>query len=233
VGLGLLCAATISRAIIGFLLAMLIRWSAAMHGLRRVIVPVAATAACVGFLAALTVGFLHLNPAQPSSISYEVPGPENPRRVAITSSLTTLGDHPLLGVGPGALPGLNAGAPIRAHLTPLNVAATQGIPALLALSATFWLLWRSRRRPTDVALWSALAGIALDGLVGDVDHYRHLWILIGLLGSGPELRARRANQRRPEPGEDDGRDDQNRPAGVADDQVDLVAEDQPGRDQHG
>jgi hypothetical protein len=185
VSLGLLCAATISRAIIGFLLAMLIRWSAATHGLRRMIVPVAATAACVGFLAALTVGFLHLNPAQPSSISYEVPGPENPRRAAITSSLTTLGDHPLLGIGPGALPGLNGGVPFRAHLTPLNVAATQGIPALLALSAMFWLLWRSRRRPTDVALWSALAGIALDGLVGDVDHYRHLWILIGLLGSGP------------------------------------------------
>jgi hypothetical protein len=186
VSLGLLCLATISRAFIGFLFAVVIRRSATMHGRRRVIVPIAATALCVGILVALTVGSLHLNPADPSSVSYAVPGSHNTRRENFTSSLTTLGDHPVFGVGPGALPGLNlTGALWRPHFTPLNVAATVGIPALLALSAMFWLLWRTRRRPTDIALWSALAGMALDGLVGDIDHYRHLWVLVGLLGCCP------------------------------------------------
>jgi hypothetical protein len=180
IGLGLLCLATISRAFIGFLFALLLRLSATMQGRRRILVPVAATAVCLGILAALTVGRLHLNPVEPSTISYVVPDPGN-RREAFSTSLKTLGDHPLFGVGPGALPGLNAGVPFRAHFTPLNVAATLGLPALFALSAMFWLLWRSRRLPTDIALWSALAGIAIDGLVGDVDHYRHVWILIGLL----------------------------------------------------
>jgi hypothetical protein len=182
ISLGLLCLATISRAFVGFLFAVLLRWSAGLHGRRRILVPVLGAAVCVGILAALTVGRLHLNPAEPSTFSYVVPDPGN-RREAFTTSLETLGDHPLLGVGPGAFPGLNAGLPFRAHFTPLNVASTLGLPALVALSAMFWLLWRTRRRPTDIALWSALAGIAIDGLAGDVDHYRHLWILIGLLGS--------------------------------------------------
>ena len=182
IGLGLLCLATISRAFIGFLFAVLLRVSAELQGRRRYLVPIAGAAICLGILAALTVGRLHLNPAHPGSISYVVPDPGN-RREAFTTSLSTLGDHPVFGVGPGALPGLNLGAPFRAHFTPLNVAATLGIPALLAFGAMFWLLWRSRARPTDIALWSALAGMALDGLVGDIDHYRHLWILIGLLGS--------------------------------------------------
>lgn len=180
IGLGLLCLATISRAFIGFVFAAVIRWSAAITGRRRLLV-IAAAVLCLGILAALTVGRLHLDPAKPSSITYAVPDPGN-RREAFTTSLTTLGDHPVLGVGPGGFPGINAGAPFRAHFTPLNIAATEGIPALIAFGAMFWLLWRSRRRPTDIALWSALAGMALDGLAVDIDHYRHLWILIGLLG---------------------------------------------------
>ncbi len=200
IGLGLTCLATVSRALIGFLFAILLRWSAALSERRRVIVALAGAAASVAILAALTVGELQLNPAGESSISYVVPDPGN-RREAFVTSATTLGDHPLFGVGPGALPGLNAGVPFRAHFTPLNVAATLGLPALCALGAMFWLLWRTRRRPTDVALWSALAGIAIDGLVGDVDHYRHVWILIGLLGSSrPGSRARRggdANRKAP------------------------------------
>ena len=180
VSLGVLCLVTLSRAFIGFLFAVVIRWSAELRGRPRILVPVVRAVVCVGILAALSVGRLHLNPVEPSTIEYVVPDPGN-RREAFTTSLETLGDHPLLGVGPGALPGLNDGVPFRAHFTPLNVAATLGLPALIALSAMFWLLWRSRRRPTDIALWSAFAGIAIDGVVGDVDHYRHIWILIGLL----------------------------------------------------
>ena len=190
IGLALLCLATISRAFIGFIFAAVLRWSAAVRGRRRFLV-LAAAALSLAILAALTVGRLHLNPAKPSSISYVVPDPGN-RREAFTTSLTTLGDHPALGVGPGGFPGVNAGAPFRAHFTPLNIAATEGIPALVAFLAIFWLLWRSRRRPTDIALWSALAGMALDGLVADIDHYRHLWILIGLLGCQPDWQPARS-----------------------------------------
>jgi hypothetical protein len=189
ISLGLLCLATVSRAFVGFLFASVLRHAAEPPGRRRAIIPIAAAVACICFLASLTVGRLHLNPVEPSTISYVVPDPGN-RREAFTTSLETLGNHPLLGVGPGALPGFNQGAPFRAHFTPLNVAATLGLPALLALSAMFWLLWSGRHRPTDIALWSALAGMALDGLVGDIDHYRHLWILIGLLGSNVGERQR-------------------------------------------
>jgi hypothetical protein len=122
------------------------------------------------------------NPVKPSTILYVVPDPGN-RREAFVTSLHTLEHHLLSGVGPGALPGVNAGTPFRAHFTPLNVAATLGLPALAALLAMLWLIWRSRRRPTELALWSAAAGIGLDGLVQDVDHFRHVWILLGLLGS--------------------------------------------------
>ena len=85
----------------------------------------------------------------------------------------------MFGIGPGALPGVNAGVPFRAHFTPLNMAATLGLPAL----APFAVMLALQVRPTQIALWSALAGITLDDLVNDIDHYRHLWVLLGLLGS--------------------------------------------------
>jgi hypothetical protein len=50
--------------------------------------------------------------------------------------------------------------PLRAHLTPLNIAATMGAPALVA--------------------FALLAGLALDGLAQDIDHFRHVWVMIGL-----------------------------------------------------
>jgi hypothetical protein len=195
ISLGLLCLATVSRGLVGFVLAVVIRWSVRFRGAWRAIVPLAATAAAIGIFAALTVGYLDVDPTRPSSISYDIPGPPDQRREAVTTSFETFGDHPLFGVGPGALPGRNA--TIRAHLTPLNVAATLGLPALLALGVMFWLLWRLRSRPIDIALWAALAGIAIDGLAGDVDHYRHLWILIGLLGSSQRSAARSAGPQSP------------------------------------
>jgi O-Antigen ligase len=181
--LGLLCAATLSRGLIAFLFAAIIRYSAGLQGRRRWAVPTAAAIAGLLLLAALTVGRLHLNPVKPSTFSYVVPDPGN-RREAFVTSLTTFEHHPLLGIGPGALPGINAGAPFRAHFTPLNIAATLGLPALLMLIAAIVLLWRTRLRPTDIALWSALAGIALDGLAQDIDHFRHVWVLLGLV-AGP------------------------------------------------
>jgi hypothetical protein len=41
-------------------------------------------------------------------------------------------------------------------------------------------LWRGRSRPTDVAIWSGLAALMIDGLAQDVDHFRHVWVMVGL-----------------------------------------------------
>jgi hypothetical protein len=60
------------------------------------------------------------------------------------------------------------------------VAATLGLPALVALVGLIWSLWHARRRPTDVTIWSGLAGLGLDAIGQDVDHFRHIWIMLGL-----------------------------------------------------
>ena len=113
--------------------------------------------ATVAVLATLSAGRLHLDPTRPSTISYELPDPGN-RREAFDTGLDTLADHPLTGKGPGTYVSLNRGQPFRAHFTPLNVAATMGLPALAALTFLVVVLWRERRRPTSIATWSGLLG---------------------------------------------------------------------------
>jgi hypothetical protein len=170
---------TLSRAVLGFFAAMAIR-AAALRGTRTAkLLGGAVVILAVGTIVALTVGRLHLDPTRPSTISYEVPDPGN-RRAAFETSLDTLESHPLLGTGPGTLPGFNRGVPFRAHFTPLNIAATVGLPALAALATALTLLWTRRHRPTDIALWSGFAGVAIDAMAQDVEHFRHVWILIGL-----------------------------------------------------
>jgi len=75
----------------------------------------------------------------------------------------------------------------RAYFTPLNVAATVRLPALMAMVAALVLLRRGQRRPIDVALWSGLAGLAIDGIGQDIDHFRHVWVLIGLAAASMEI----------------------------------------------
>ena len=130
--LGAVVILTFSRAVIGFLVALGIRaaytrFNDRPRRLRLVVIAIVVSA--VALIAALSVGRLHLDPTRPSTITYEVPDPHN-RREAFVTSLETLGDHPLVGEGPGSYPGLNAGAPFRAHFTPLNIAATMGLLAL-------------------------------------------------------------------------------------------------------
>jgi len=136
-------------------------------------------AAAVGVLAALSVGRPHLDPTSPSTISYEVPDPGG-RREAFDTGLDTLADHPLTGKGPGTYVSLNRRAPFRAHFTGLNVAATMGLPALAALLRLVVVLWRERHRPTSIATWSGLIGLAIDGLAQDIEHFRHGWVMVGL-----------------------------------------------------
>lgn len=190
-GLLLLCAATVSRGLIGFLLALVIRASQGLPRRRRRAAIGLATVIGLGLIVVLTIGRFHVDLHRASPVSYAIPDPGN-RREAFVTSLHTLEHHPLVGVGPGALPGINAGQPFRAHFTPLNIAATLGLPALVLFIAMLWLLWRDRARPTELAYWSALAGMALDGLAQDVDHFRHVWVMLGMVGrsrgqvSGPQ-----------------------------------------------
>ena len=179
IALAFIVVMTFSRAILGFGAALAIRWAASSPTPARKAAAASVVAAAVAILALLSVGRLHLEPTRPSSISYEVPDPGNRREAAVTS-WRTLRAHPLVGKGPGSYPGTNRGEPFRAHLTPLNIAATTGIPALLALVGMTVALWRHRVRPTDIAIWSGLIGLMLDGLAQDVDHFRHVWLMIGL-----------------------------------------------------
>jgi hypothetical protein len=180
IALSALVLLTFSRGAIAFFVAMGIR-AAYRHRdaatARRVAV-VLVTAA-VAVLGALSVGRLHLDPTRPSSITYEVPDPGN-RRQAFDTALDTLADHPLTGKGPGTYVAVNRGYPFRAHFTPLNVAATMGLPALAALVFLVLVLWRERGRPTPIATWSGLIGLAIDGLAQDIEHFRHVWVMVGL-----------------------------------------------------
>jgi O-antigen ligase len=180
VALSVVVVLTLSRGAIAFFMAMGLR--AAYRRLdasaaRRV--AVALVVIVVAVFAALSVGRPSLDPTRPSTISYEVPDPGG-RRGAFDSGLDTLADHPLTGKGPGRYVSLNDGAQFRAHFTPLNVAAAMGVPALGALVFLVVVLWRERRRPTPIATWSGLIGLAIDGLAQDIEHFRHVWVMLGL-----------------------------------------------------
>jgi hypothetical protein len=171
-GLAVIVVATLSRPILIFGLALMFRWAVAS---RRPAAKVATAAAAIGVvavLALLTVGDLRTKP-----LSYDLPGP---RSEAASSAWDTLRGDPLFGIGPGTDPGFYMGQRVRAHLTPLNIAASAGLPALLALVGAAVALWRGRLRPTDIAIWSGLAALMVDGLTQDVEHFRHVWLLIGL-----------------------------------------------------
>jgi hypothetical protein len=168
---------TISFGILGFVLAAWLRsvhtrvgrWGIGVY-----------TAGCV----ALIITFNLLNPAidlaAPSRSHLNLDQPSM-RRQAIISSLDTLADYPLFGTGPDGLPGEYRGQPCKAHLTPLNIAATLGLPALLAFALLIVVLWRGRRGADDQGLWSGLAGLALDSLTSDIEYFRHLWVLLGFI----------------------------------------------------
>ena len=166
---------TLSRGILAFALAAAIR--AANTRVRRIAVS-AFSAFCVLIFAALSIWNLALDPSKPLSARMDVN--DTSRWLALTSSLRTLVENPIFGSGPNTHPGRYLGIPFDAHLTPLNIAATLGLPALMAFAFLCTALWRGRRRPTDTAIWSGLAGLALDALAQDVEDFRHVWVMIGL-----------------------------------------------------
>lgn len=172
---------TTSRAILAFALAAAIR--GARSPSRRRLMGVLAVVLVVVMLG-LTVVNLTFYPLRPWDVRV-LPGPSSRLEAALTS-LATLAAHPLLGTGPGTSPGHRGGLPFDAHLTPLNVAATLGLPALAGLVLVVLALWRGRSRPTDLATWGMLAGLGLDGLGQDVEDFRHVWVALGLADAGRE-----------------------------------------------
>jgi hypothetical protein len=170
---------TTSRAILGFGLAAAIR-GATTPSRRRLAGGLAG--ALLVAMAALTLVNVTFNPLRP----WEPRLREGPsvRLQSATSSFETLLAHPVLGTGPGTSPGRRGSLPFDAHLTPLNVAATLGLPALAGLAFAVVALWRARSRPTDLATWGMLAGLGLDGLGQDVEDFRHVWVALGLADAG-------------------------------------------------
>jgi hypothetical protein len=179
IGLAVTVMLTASRTILAFVLSAAVR-QASTPARRRAAVVLALFS--VVALAALSALNLQLDTRRPWD-AHLSPEP-SVRAEAVRTSLATLLQRPLFGVGPGGTTGLVAGVPMDAHLTPLNVAATLGVPALLALAWLVVLLWRGRRQPTDRASWGLLAGLALDGLGQDVEDFRHTWIALGM-ADGP------------------------------------------------
>jgi O-Antigen ligase len=168
---------TFSRAIIGFLLAALIRIADTR---RRRAAAAAAAVGCMAAMATLTFAAISLDPSHPRDLQVSTDR-EPVRSQELTAAIDTAADHPLLGTGPGSLPGEAEGYGRRqAHNTPVGVAATLGLPALLALIAFLAIIWRDRSRPTNRATWGGLAGLGVDGLGQDIEHFRHVWVLIGL-----------------------------------------------------
>jgi hypothetical protein len=174
--LAVLVIATLSRPAVGFGLAMAIREAHRRGTLRARRIGAAIVITGVLALVALTVLPLSLDPFQPASSR----GSTNPRLAFLKTSVRAVERHPLLGSGPGSLTASWNGAQFRAHSTPLNVAATTGLASLAALTALAIVLWRRHRQPTNVGLWSGVAGLALDGLTQDVEHFRHVWMMLGI-----------------------------------------------------
>jgi hypothetical protein len=173
----LLAASTVSRPLIALLASHAIRLA---YRHRAPVLRRAAAAVVVGAVVlaiALSVVPLSADPLRPASSAAGV----NPRLSMIETAAKTLADHPLVGKGPGSLVAHWEGASMRAHLTPLNIAATTGLVSLAPLCALIVLLWRRRRFPTNPALWSGAAGLALDGLTQDVEHFRQTWLMLGML----------------------------------------------------
>lgn len=166
---------TLSRALFGFILAALVR-NGRTPARRRLAWSFALAAIVV--LGALTVFDLSLDPAHP--LRTHIVDRPGTRLRTWTTAWASFESHPLFGTGPGSRPARKLDEPFEAHFTPLNIAATLGVPALCGFLLILFGLWRARGRPTDPALWGMLAGLGLDALVSDVEDFRHLWVAFGL-----------------------------------------------------
>lgn len=166
---------TFSRGILGFIVAAMIRNA---HTPKKKKIAGAVGISCAVIMLSATLWNPVLDPSHPFAAHLQTA--PSTRLQAATSSLQTLSAHPLFGSGLGTNPGTARGLAFDAHLTALNVASTLGLPALVALLFLIASLWLRRGRPTDLAIWGGLAGLALDGLAQDIEDFRHTWVIMGL-----------------------------------------------------
>jgi hypothetical protein len=131
-------------------------------------------------MVALTLFKVSLDPARPfqAHISRST---STSRYQSLTTSLESIVRNPLLGMGPGTHPARYLGIPFDSHMTFAGIAATLGLPALAFFSGAVCLAYLGRGRPTNIALWGAMVGLALDGLGQDIESFRHVWVLIGFV----------------------------------------------------
>jgi hypothetical protein len=170
---------TLSRTLLSFGVALLARHVRGTRGRR--LAWLAGTGVALSFVA-LTLTNLRIDPTRPWEARIEEA--PSPRRQAIVTSWRAFVTHPVVGVGPGRAPGEYEGFPIDAHLTPLNLAATLGLPGLVAFAALPLVAWRTGTR--ERAAWSALVALGLDALTEDVEEFRHLFLLLGFAAARRE-----------------------------------------------
>jgi O-antigen ligase len=106
---------------------------------------------------------------------------QSSRYQALTTSLMSISRAPLLGTGPNTHPGRYLNNAFDAHMSYAGIAGTLGLPALAFFACLLCAAWFRRLRPTELSLWGGMAGLALDGLGQDIESFRHLWILVGLV----------------------------------------------------
>jgi hypothetical protein len=163
---------TFSRALLALLA---LPWLVA--GGRRARLTVLGVAA---ILFALTAVRVDVDPSRPWTA--ELSDWPSPRLVTFVTACDSLAAAPLFGVGPGVQPATLAGSPFHAHCTPLSVAASYGLPALLAFAVA---VLGALRPGGDPFARATLAALLLDGLAIDVEDFRHFWLALGLAAARP------------------------------------------------
>jgi len=168
---------TFSRGIIGFAVAALIRH--ATTGPRRALAA-ACAAAGVAAMVSLSLCNITLDPTRPLQAGINRTT-QSSRYQALTTSLQSIVSKPRLGTGPNTHPGRYLGNAFDSHMTCTGIAGTLGLPALAFFAWLISIAWLSRQRPTEPSIWGGMAGLALDGLGQDIESFRHLWVLTGLV----------------------------------------------------
>lgn len=144
-----------------------------------------------------------------ASVRYEwvlpTPAPGAPafRWTLLHAGAAKVAENPLFGVGPGHPVLVAAGYPRpespgtawSAHCTPVDLAATTGLPALLAFLALAYLACAERvsrsRRDVYAVLRVAVAALLFDSLTLDAHRFRHFWLAFGLCAALHGLSRRR------------------------------------------
>jgi O-antigen ligase len=185
VGLIALLAGTVALTLTRTILAILVAVAVALASRRPRLAAVVVALASIAALASVRLDVHHRD--EPG-IRWRI----------VASAAERARAHPLTGIGPGEHAAV-AGWPSAsdppldwdAHSTAFDLAATVGLPGLALFLVTFglaarrgWRAWRSGALDaTGRALVVTLAATAFDALTVDVEDFRHVWLLAGLVAA--------------------------------------------------